>query len=60
MTSEQTEPRVLRFQVLPKPKLVPQYHWDGGPGRPRGKSLRPLFIPPPPDMDAAAEQRLAA
>jgi hypothetical protein len=60
MTSDQTEPRVLRFRVLPKPALVPQYDWDGGPGHPPGQSIRPLFIPPPADIDAAAEQRMAA
>jgi hypothetical protein len=60
MTSDHAEPRVLLFRIPPKPALVPQYDWDGGPGHPPGKPMRPPFLPPPADIDAAAEQRLAA
>ena len=60
MTRDTTEARVLLFRVPPKPTLVPQYDLDGGPDYPPGKPMRPPILPPPADVDAAAEQRLAA
>jgi hypothetical protein len=55
-----TEGRVVVFRAPTKRKLVPEYDWDGGKDGPTGKPMPLPFIPPAVDVDAAAEQRLAA